>query len=441
MRNNIRLPPLLPTKDIQEISSSPTSQAQINYPSSYFDKDRHSFELIAKLAIDEIDEKEGVVMKYAWLGYLPLYALVIVLDLALPPFLPSKLSCSISETVQDWTSSSVLDFACHQLSGPLTYGFFALIVFHGFFSKNKLSTLYYVESWAIPVAIVLVLKGIYGRGRPYLVCSDVEARECSCDFGMPSGHSSMAVAGWIVLAVFLSTFLKSNVLKVLLWIFAILIAGLICLSRIALGVHSLNQVVIGGGTSILSLLIFTKARFFAWIRLATKTELIAPISTVLTLLGISLSFALYQLNLKVDRSRPEWVFWAKCPSCNGSFGLESFENYAMMLFLGGYFAGFSLNSNLRMTTKRIEEIKQKKTNEIGRFILYIIALIPALACYTLAYFSKKSIKNEDYAEKGLVAWIGMSMLGYLTGVGSLAFFVYLGRCFNVDLPRDYYAYK
>ncbi|MDQ3885692.1 MAG: phosphatase PAP2 family protein [Actinomycetota bacterium] len=88
-----------------------------------------------------------------------------------------------------------------------------------------------------------VIKLIVARPRP-----PVPALVDVMGYGFPSSHATAAVAGWLSLAIVLGARTSRRVVKVGLGMGAVLLAGLVGLSRIYLGVHEPTDVL--GGWSL-----------------------------------------------------------------------------------------------------------------------------------------------------------------------------------------------
>jgi membrane-associated phospholipid phosphatase len=69
-------------------------------------------------------------------------------------------------------------------------------------SDNYITTIYYYFLYFGQITLVVLLKATYGRGRPSIIGSEVTAYKCSCDYGMPSGHSSSAFMGYVIIVDF-----------------------------------------------------------------------------------------------------------------------------------------------------------------------------------------------------------------------------------------------
>jgi membrane-associated phospholipid phosphatase len=81
------------------------------------------------------------------------------------------------------------------------------------------------------------LKFLFHSPRPFWVSADVTAHVQETSFGMPSGHALNATALW----GFVATRMKNRWIKVIFWALVFLIG----FSRMVLGVHMINDVLLG----------------------------------------------------------------------------------------------------------------------------------------------------------------------------------------------------
>lgn len=107
--------------------------------------------------------------------------------------------------------------------------------------------------------MVSLLKQVYQQPRPFWVSKDVQMLEWTCytEYGSPSGHSALA----IVLLDFLVRFAcrwSNKLLRVrwLLYIFILCFQILVMFSRLYLGMHSLNQIMLGFMIGSFSLILY-----------------------------------------------------------------------------------------------------------------------------------------------------------------------------------------
>ena len=99
-------------------------------------------------------------------------------------------SSDFSLTAQRWGGSSLAVIG-NILSTVFTY--WILVYLHAYvvLARDHQYMVYTFTSYFFPLIIVIFLKAIYYRGRPYVISEKVDG--CECDPGMPSGHACMAV--------------------------------------------------------------------------------------------------------------------------------------------------------------------------------------------------------------------------------------------------------
>ena len=97
-----------------------------------------------------------------------------------------------------------------------------------------------------------VTKLTYHQERPFWASKDIEAVQCTTQYGNPSGHSmfsiGVALTMWLDVNQYISeneTVLKAWYYRMLLLLGVIVYGLTIGYSRVILGVHSWNQVVFG----------------------------------------------------------------------------------------------------------------------------------------------------------------------------------------------------
>jgi membrane-associated phospholipid phosphatase len=153
------------------------------------------------------------------------------------------------------------------------------------------------------------LKVVIQWPRPYWVDHRVAALAIEPTFGMPSGHSQSAVAMWGLFAQ-----LRGSKRW---WILAIVIAGLTGLSRIYLGVHFLDQVLVGWlvGALLIWLYVRLEERLLVWVRRLSMSSLML-LSLVASLLIVALT---YGLNLGARAVPQEWIVNASAAAPNTPF--------------------------------------------------------------------------------------------------------------------------
>lgn len=94
-----------------------------------------------------------------------------------------------------------------------------------------------------------MVKLIYGQGRPFLldeIDADKIRYSCETGYGNPSGHSFLSTSSFLGLSqLIIDKFDLGKMSSIIIYIIASILILLINLSRVVLGVHSLNQVIYG----------------------------------------------------------------------------------------------------------------------------------------------------------------------------------------------------
>ncbi len=215
----------------------------------------------------------------------------------------------------------------------LGYGTFLFIFISVGYYFSRSSTFYKAALLLLMTgALNIFLKDIMQDPRPDLIFRlDGKTGD---SFGWPSGHAQMAIVlwGWLALRA------EHKWLKGLLW----LIAGLICLSRIYLGVHDVGDVLGGATLGALTLIL--------WVRLAQVEKLQQAINELgigrltLGLFVIQLGFImLHPANALVFVSAWMWgmmMGWFVGYNFEGRYGVTLKGGFVQRIFvatMGGLF--------------------------------------------------------------------------------------------------------
>ena len=170
-----------------------------------------------------------------------------------------------------------------------------LIVLYLFTPLNKSYLFFCVSSLA--VVIDNIMKISYGQPRPFWVNNDVFV-SCDGGYGNPSAHSYAASSSYLTLAHILTDndfFKKRMYLRILIYTLFLGLIVAICLSRLYLGVHAINQILHGAllGIALYFLFVYiirmhamSGETFFMMFTNVTLIIIIAAIQ--LTILAISL---------------------------------------------------------------------------------------------------------------------------------------------------------
>ncbi|WP_432901223.1 phosphatase PAP2 family protein [Micromonospora matsumotoense] len=143
--------------------------------------------------------------------------------------------------------------------GPLRVAALVVVVWLWCRRARRLA-LWVVTTMVVGGALGALLKLLVGRDRPELL--DPVAR--AAGFSFPSGHALNAtLAAGVLLLVFLPFTRDRPVARVLLWTAAVLLVGVTGLSRVALGVHWVSDV-LGGYLLGVAVVAATSAAFRTW---------------------------------------------------------------------------------------------------------------------------------------------------------------------------------
>ena len=167
-----------------------------------------------------------------------------------------------------------------------------------------------------------LLKLIYSDPRPFWLNTALFQGKCETSYGNPSGHSLLSFFFYLSFSYYLCQINKiksNNIYKISIYCLALFIAALTAFSRLALGVHSVDQVLYGSLLGIFSFLIF--AFMFKiydmplndYLKFFKKKNYING-SIITNILLIIFPFILYALiDVEKDKKRYELVMSKKCP--------------------------------------------------------------------------------------------------------------------------------
>jgi membrane-associated phospholipid phosphatase len=148
---------------------------------------------------------------------------------------------------------------------------------------------------ALSAMLNILLKLVFQAPRPYWTDPAVHALSSESTFGMPSGHAQGAIVAWGFLAVYLTRQgwaprLPGRLSVVLrpgwVWVPALVVIGLVGVSRVYLGVHSPGQVAAGWAIGAVLLILVVRlepvvTRWWRAQRLAWQLVMSAVVSLAL----------------------------------------------------------------------------------------------------------------------------------------------------------------
>ena len=236
------------------------------------------------------------------------------------------------------------------LSSVGVYWFILFLYVYILMHCDIIYMLYNVSLYLMALSTAIILKALYYRGRPFAMSSEIEG--CECDPGMPSGHATMSVVTyWITYELVRVRWIekvltprKKMVCKVLLGAGCIVVSVGVILSRIALGVHTYSQVVLGFFLGLLYV-VFLTYDAFVWIlrRVWNKLKMISFVY------GVSLvvfTVAMMIINHAYREKPDEWKYLHKCESCFNSFVKGQTQSLSIVLFLPSFWFYFQFVERL-----------------------------------------------------------------------------------------------
>jgi membrane-associated phospholipid phosphatase len=217
---------------------------------------------IPNLSISKEDslKKNIEYIKYTFLQNIKINILIIILSLALfisemkfrdPLF---EFSLDFEKNWQNYSSDFTITFfkiiskVCGEYLMPVP-----LIFILCFFPLIKSS--FYIAGLIFCLHFHSLMKIWYGNERPFWIKNELFKGICDAGFGNPSGHSISAVYLYLTLFSYISEtkILKGKyIIKIFLFIFFLTYIILIILSRLILGIHSINQVIYGSALGVIN---------------------------------------------------------------------------------------------------------------------------------------------------------------------------------------------
>ena len=150
-------------------------------------------------------------------------------------------SVEIAKAVQESLSPSKTFFKYYAYLGVAE--FYLAIVLFLFFPISYCFTFFL--NFILSVHLCNFAKLVYSQGRPFLI-DEVVYVTCESGYGNPSGHSFQFTSNLLAFAqMFIDLFKLGKTYCIIIYIICAILILSINLSRIVLGVHSLNQVIFG----------------------------------------------------------------------------------------------------------------------------------------------------------------------------------------------------
>jgi hypothetical protein len=240
----------------------------------------------------------------------------------------------------------------------------------------------YIFTCILSFYIDNLLKIIYRNPRPFFENKSIR-KECDGGFGNPSGHAMLSICSYLCFfQLIFEEFNLNFVLKIILFVVINLIIILIGISRIFLGVHSINQIIygylIGFCCYFLVFHVFYLHRksaklFFYEFRMKIKNLIVSIILIIL----ISFLF-IFGYSLNYDKKFEYSIF--DCELKKERKFLNDGIFLGLIIFcLFGFYYGFVLISYFSEKYKNKEEyfnyfIRNSNKKIFGKIILIILLI-------------------------------------------------------------------
>ena len=231
-----------------------------------------------------------------------------------------------------------------------------------------------------------LMKIWYGNKRPFWEDKTLFKDICDGGFGNPSGHSISSVYLYTTLFVYLiQTKMIENkiVIKILLFIFFSTFVVLVILSRLILGIHSINQVIYGSVLGLFTSLLVVqilqlhKMPIIFYKRLFKEKILIFCISSILLILEILSILSSLSFNIDFDYDYYDKILDELCEelpkyrkfNMDGLFG--AFVVLALLgMYLGQVVFWYLIDNFYKKTKKtkiqKMDTIKSEEINDIEK---------------------------------------------------------------------------
>ena len=273
------------------------------------------------------------------------------------------------------------------------------------------------QTYAVQIFTSLILTNIlkawYGRGRPVIIEPGLEPLDCPCDYGMPSGHSSVSIilfhlaAHWMTglmdLGYKRTTFQSSDgvlevegtgksgrvnqndltqatslkngfitFLRYLCYLCAIAIGW----SRIQLGAHAWSQVFCGYSVSLLVIIYLTQdalKSIFDYLQEGKRALAYSGICFVV-MVGVYSSLSYLDYTRRIPE---EWKFWSRCPKCDSEFWPKQLKDTTTIFLLPGLLLGYAVH--FRNPLPKAYIYPKKSCGVFAKRVIYmVLMLIPVV---------------------------------------------------------------
>lgn len=270
---------------------------------------------------------------------------------------------TFTESNNDWAieaqndGGDTLRYFSIVISSLGVFWVFIFLFFYIMFNKDIIFYMYIMTIFVGSLFVTYIMKALYYRARPYAIDANLHT-ECSCDPGMPSGHSATAAAAYIILFLVVyrhHLIYKRNTVRIAasiaLIIISIVITVFVMLAMIFTGVHSYAQTIIGVWVSITVASLLT---FEVWLRIMYKIRRHIKLGSVITLLVLIVYTIMMLFINSYEREKPGyWQFFdQQCPDCNNTWVYGQTRALSVVFFLPAFYFFFPFGETGTVSSSR-----------------------------------------------------------------------------------------
>lgn len=139
-----------------------------------------------------------------------------------------------------------------------------ILVFGFIFFLNKRYSLIFLITYCVGVGLNYIMKTLIGRERPYVVYDYIQNFTSTFGNSMPSGHAVSSTIIAIFVCFFVWQVCKTKFIKIATAVSMAIFVGLVCLSRMYLGLHFLTDVIagviVGVLIAVIGILVYLKSK-------------------------------------------------------------------------------------------------------------------------------------------------------------------------------------
>ena len=234
---------------------------------------------------------------------------------------------------------------------------------------------------------------------------------------------------WIATA---QTLTRRRTYRFLIGSICCIIGGGVIFSRVALGVHTWSQLLLGAAVGLFTITFFTYDLWNSMLHkmLPKLTLWMSGYALSLLVFTIAMLFINHQY-----RERPDyWRYFSKCPPCLGSFVYGQSQSLGLAFFQMGFVIGFPQKDG---TTAGVTRTILLTDQKVKRYFLYLSLMVPAIlvvGVYEFVIRSKLSSSQTAITSQSLLGLFVYGICTFYLGFATSNLRVWVFKKF--DLHRE-----